>query len=148
MLSCHRGYALVDQVTEGVRLTERVAGIDVSLEAIVATSEVFEVVTVDAARVREQMTDRDLLGDVGIGDGEIRKVRADGRVYVEDLITKAAVNTLANPGARPKVEGKERVLCLDAKTGNELWKHEQDVTYEISYPSGPRCKPHRKSLRT
>ena len=33
------------------------------------------------------------------------------------------------------------MLCLDAKTGKELWKHEYDCPYQISYPAGPRCTP-------
>src|SRR5262249_13827908 len=46
-----------------------------------------------------------------------------------------------NPNGRAKLEGKERVLCLDAASGKELWKYEYDVTYAISYPAGPRCTP-------
>jgi outer membrane protein assembly factor BamB len=30
---------------------------------------------------------------------------------------------------------------LDQKTGKELWKHEYDCPYQISYPAGPRCTP-------
>jgi outer membrane protein assembly factor BamB len=66
---------------------------------------------------------------------------ADGRVYVMDFATDADTKGLSNPGKRPEVKGKERVLCLDAKTGKQLWKHEYDCTYKISYPSGPRCTP-------
>jgi outer membrane protein assembly factor BamB len=33
------------------------------------------------------------------------------------------------------------VLCLDAKTGDELWKHQYECGYAISYPAGPRCTP-------
>jgi outer membrane protein assembly factor BamB len=62
-------------------------------------------------------------------------------VYVMDLVTDADTNKLADPGKRPKVVGKERLLCLDAKTGKEAWKHQWDVTYDISYPAGPRCTP-------
>ncbi len=76
-----------------------------------------------------------------IGSGYAGPAVADGRVYVADLVTKADVAKLSDPGKKPKVEGKERVVCLDAKTGAELWKHEHDVTYEISYPTGPRCTP-------
>jgi outer membrane protein assembly factor BamB len=82
-----------------------------------------------------------LLWRVKIGSGYAGPAVADGRVYVADLVTKADVNKLSSFDKRPKVEGKERVLCLDAKTGNELWKHEQAVRYEISYPTGPRCTP-------
>ena len=40
-----------------------------------------------------------------------------------------------------KVSSIERVLCLDAKTGKEVWKHEYECPYQISYPAGPRCTP-------
>src|SRR5207249_2872276 len=46
-----------------------------------------------------------------------------------------------NPFARETVKGQERVLCLDAKTGTEIWKYEYDCPYTISYPLGPRCTP-------
>jgi outer membrane protein assembly factor BamB len=39
------------------------------------------------------------------------------------------------------VPSSERVLCLDAKTGQEIWKHEYDCEYKVSYGSGPRCTP-------
>ena len=45
------------------------------------------------------------------------------------------------PSARQKVPGNERVLCLDATSGNILWKHEYDCPYEVSYPAGPRTTP-------
>ncbi len=66
---------------------------------------------------------------------------ADGLVYVLDYDTKANVKA-AQTFMRPKkpLEGKERVLCLDAKTGNEVWKHEYDCPTTVSYP-GPRCTP-------
>jgi outer membrane protein assembly factor BamB len=66
---------------------------------------------------------------------------ADGRVYVTDYVTDADVPTLNSPYKRPKVKGKERVRCFDAKSGDVLWTHEYDCPYEISYPGGPRCTP-------
>lgn len=33
------------------------------------------------------------------------------------------------------------MFCLDAKTGDVIWKHEYDFNYTISYPAGPRCTP-------
>jgi outer membrane protein assembly factor BamB len=66
---------------------------------------------------------------------------AAGRVYVADHVTDADLRKLNNPMGRPKVAGKERVLCLDAKDGKELWKYEYDCPYAISYPAGPRCTP-------
>jgi outer membrane protein assembly factor BamB len=65
---------------------------------------------------------------------------AAGRVYVPDF--KIADGTVQNdPGARVKLRGVERLHCLDAKTGKTLWVHEHPTTYQISYPSGPRCTP-------
>ena len=43
--------------------------------------------------------------------------------------------------ARPPIPGTERVLCLDAKTGKEVWKHEYKCRYQVSTPTGPRCTP-------
>ncbi len=42
---------------------------------------------------------------------------------------------------RAGFSGIERVICLDEATGKELWKHEYDCPYSISYPGGPRCTP-------
>ena len=63
-----------------------------------------------------------------------------GKVYVTDYVRSAGDDKPA-PTKRNNLKGKERVLCLDAKTGNELWKHEYDCSYAISYPAGPRCTP-------
>jgi len=35
----------------------------------------------------------------------------------------------------------ERLRCLNSTTGNELWRHEYNRNYHVSYPSGPRCTP-------
>jgi outer membrane protein assembly factor BamB len=64
---------------------------------------------------------------------------ADGRVYVADYLTTA--NVKKEVYDRTNFQGKERLLCLDAKTGKELWKHEYDCRYTVSYPIGPRCTP-------
>ncbi|MEQ8789586.1 MAG: PQQ-binding-like beta-propeller repeat protein [Pirellulaceae bacterium] len=65
---------------------------------------------------------------------------ADGRVYVTDY-AKSAGDSKPAPTKRNDLQGQERVLCLDAKTGEQLWKHEYDCNYTISYPAGPRCTP-------
>src|SRR5262245_56198162 len=65
---------------------------------------------------------------------------AGGKVYVTDYV-KSAGDASPAPTKRNDLQGKERVLCLDAKTGEELWKHEYDCNYSISYPAGPRCTP-------
>ncbi|MBM3978983.1 MAG: PQQ-like beta-propeller repeat protein [Planctomycetes bacterium] len=67
---------------------------------------------------------------------------AGGKVYVTDrVLAKGAANPDDPFDTKQKVNSTERVLCLDQKTGKELWKHEYDCPYQISYPSGPRCTP-------
>ena len=61
-----------------------------------------------------------------IGAGYAGPAVANGRVFVTDRLAD---------------ENLERVLCFDAKTGKELWKHEYEARYSISYPLGPRATP-------
>lgn len=65
---------------------------------------------------------------------------AGGKVYLMDYDHKSG-KLENNPGQRTKLEGDERVLCLDAASGELLWKHAYDRPYNISYPGGPRCTP-------
>jgi len=65
---------------------------------------------------------------------------ANGRVYVADFIVTGEDFDPRSQGGRP-LPGRERILCLDAETGEELWVHEDEVTYTISYPGGPRVTP-------
>ncbi len=65
---------------------------------------------------------------------------ADGKVYVFDFLKKSGSIT-NKPSGRDKLEGEERVRCLDAETGEVLWTHSYPETYFISYPAGPRCVP-------
>src|SRR5207342_2022249 len=46
---------------------------------------------------------------------------ANGRVYVTDYVTDG--KRVNNPGGRSKLQGKERVHCLDAETGKPVWKY-------------------------
>jgi len=41
----------------------------------------------------------------------------------------------------PAEAGSERVLCLDAATGSNLWQFTYDCPYRIGYSSGPRVTP-------
>jgi outer membrane protein assembly factor BamB len=67
---------------------------------------------------------------------------AGGKVYVTDRVMGKGATDPADPfDAKTKVESTERVLCLDAKTGEQLWKHEYPCPYQVSYPAGPRCTP-------
>ena len=61
-----------------------------------------------------------------IGAGYAGPAVAGGRVFVADRMAE---------------ENLERVLCFDAETGKELWKHEYHAPYSISYPLGPRATP-------
>jgi outer membrane protein assembly factor BamB len=77
----------------------------------------------------EQLPTKELLPRVWstpIGEGYGGPAVAKGRVYVMD---------------RLKDEGVERVLCLDAATGNVLWEHKTFVKYSVAYPAGPRATP-------
>ncbi|HJZ57858.1 MAG TPA: PQQ-binding-like beta-propeller repeat protein [Gemmataceae bacterium] len=68
-----------------------------------------------------------------IGAGYAGPAVANGKVFVLDRIT-----TDGRLGSR---EGTERIVCLDEKTGEVLWKHEYPCQYRVMYPSGPRCTP-------
>ncbi len=61
-----------------------------------------------------------------IGSGYAGPAVANGRVFVADRMADQKL---------------ERVLCFDAETGNENWKHEYETRYTISYPLGPRATP-------
>lgn len=80
---------------------------------------------------------------VPIGGGYAGPAVAGGKVYVTDRVLKAGTVDPKDPfaGNKAALPSTERVLCLDAKTGKELWKHEYDCPYQIQYPAGPRCTP-------
>ncbi len=64
---------------------------------------------------------------------------AGSRVFVTDFVSSD--NAKVDNFDRKTVNGTERVLCLDAATGKQIWVHEYKVSYAISYPAGPRCTP-------
>ena len=66
---------------------------------------------------------------------------AGGKVFVTDRTLGEGSENPVNPFSKSPVTGSERVLCLDADTGKELWKHEYPCTYTVSYPNGPRATP-------
>jgi outer membrane protein assembly factor BamB len=61
-----------------------------------------------------------------IGSGYAGPAVSQGRVFVADRLAD---------------QNLERVLCFDADSGKELWKHEYEARYTISYPLGPRATP-------
>lgn len=76
-----------------------------------------------------------------IGAGYSGPVVAKGRVYVTDRILAKGAKNPDNAFRSPPVAGKERILCLDEKTGQLRWKCEYNCTYKISYADGPRASP-------
>jgi outer membrane protein assembly factor BamB len=78
---------------------------------------------------------------IAIGGGYAGPAVAAGKVYVADKKLKEGVKDPANAFDVSKTESSERLLCLDARTGKELWKYEYDCPYTISYREGPRCTP-------
>lgn len=78
---------------------------------------------------------------IPIGAGYSGPSVASGRVFVFDRVP-------AQGAAKPKsafdvaqIPGVERILCVDEKTGSNLWKFEYDCPYTISYAAGPRATP-------
>ncbi|WP_430454847.1 PQQ-binding-like beta-propeller repeat protein [Rhodopirellula europaea] len=65
---------------------------------------------------------------------------ADGRVFVFDYARRQG-EAFNDPGKRADLTGDERLIVLDSETGKELWRHEYERPYSISYPAGPRCTP-------
>jgi outer membrane protein assembly factor BamB len=78
---------------------------------------------------------------IPIGPGYSGPAVAQGRVYVMDHILAKGAKLPTSAFARGNIAGGERVLCLNAADGKELWKHEYDCPYTVSYPSGPRTTP-------
>jgi outer membrane protein assembly factor BamB len=75
-----------------------------------------------------------------IGPGYTGPAVVGGRVYVMDRDGGQPPRGSESPG-KNGLQGKERVLCLDARDGKLLWKHEYDCLYRILYPTGPRATP-------
>ncbi len=65
---------------------------------------------------------------------------ADGRVYLFDYV-KTSGEIKNSPGSRNQLQGRERLLCLSAKDGEELWDYDYERPYSLSYAAGPRCTP-------
>ncbi|MCC9601639.1 PQQ-like beta-propeller repeat protein [Stieleria sp. JC731] len=75
-----------------------------------------------------------------VGAGYAGPAVADGKVFVTDYLT-ASGKAFNDPGQRAKLQGRERLLALDEKSGEVIWEYAYDRPYEISYPSGPRATP-------
>jgi outer membrane protein assembly factor BamB len=82
-----------------------------------------------------------VLWRVPVAGGYAGPAVADGLLYVADFATDVDTRKASAPQARPEINGEERVLCLDAKSGERRWMHSYSCKYLISYPAGPRCTP-------
>ena len=84
-------------------------------------------------------------GRVFLMDREKRETTEEEKAAWEaerDAAKKAAEEKGERPGIMfPPLYGNERVLCLDERTGKEVWSHTYDCVYQISYPLGPRTTP-------
>lgn len=77
-----------------------------------------------------------------VGGGFSGPAVANGRVFVFDRIVGEGQGDPVNQwNITDPVEGGERLLCLDQKTGKRIWQHQYPCRYQISYPSGPRATP-------
>lgn len=85
----------------------------------------------EAGIVKELPTDGLLprVWSTPIAEGYAGPAVAEGRVFVADFVRQQAQS------------GNERVVCLDAETGEILWKHEYPAAYTIGYANGPRATP-------
>ena len=64
---------------------------------------------------------------------------ADGKVFLMDYIQSGG--EITNKASwSDELTGQERVVCLDAATGHELWSFAYDRSYRMSYPGGPRAR--------
>ena len=66
---------------------------------------------------------------------------AGGRVFVFDRKFADPKAEAGDPFKRGEIPGNERLLCLDAKTGETLWEKAEAVNYTVSYAAGPRTTP-------
>jgi outer membrane protein assembly factor BamB len=76
-----------------------------------------------------------------IGAGYSGPAVSGGRVFLTDRTLAENAVGQKDPFNRASISGRERVLCLEEKTGKLLWKYEYDCAYGVSYAAGPRTTP-------
>ena len=76
-----------------------------------------------------------------IGAGYTGPSVANGRVFVMDRNAEVGGEVENEVRKHGELPGTESVICLNAATGEEIWKHEYQRSYKIAYPTGPRCTP-------
>ncbi|HAV62175.1 MAG TPA: pyrrolo-quinoline quinone, partial [Verrucomicrobiales bacterium] len=78
---------------------------------------------------------------VPTGSGYAGPAVAAGRVFVMDRHLATGSSKPDDPFAQGTIPGTERVLCLDEVSGREIWKHQYNAPYTVSYAAGPRATP-------
>jgi outer membrane protein assembly factor BamB len=81
------------------------------------------------------------LWEVKVGRGYAGPAVAGGKVYVTDHVLDAEQPTPKSGFDKVEQKGGERVVCLDAATGKQLWEHSYPSNYRIAYSAGTRCTP-------
>lgn len=81
-----------------------------------------------------------VLWRVPVKNGYAGPAVAGGKVFLNDYEVATGVVD-ANYNGRTALTGKERLLCLDEKDGQQLWAYQYDCPINLSYPNGPRCTP-------
>jgi len=76
-----------------------------------------------------------------IHDGYAGPAVVGDRVYVMERERPLDEDGKPVKPTRAGIPGTERVLCLSAIDGKQIWKDEYDAPYKISYPNGPRVTP-------
>ena len=76
-----------------------------------------------------------------VGGGYAGPAVAGGRVFLTDWTPRNSAEVPGDPFQARTLAGTERVLCLDAESGDAVWEHADPVDYAIQYPAGPRATP-------
>src|SRR5690606_36372281 len=87
--------------------------------------------------IREMPAELPIKWRVPAGLGYAGPAVSQGRVYLFDYVLESGEPS----GGPSKLTGKERIRSLDANTGEEIWTHQYDCPYSVSYGYGPRCTP-------
>ena len=75
-----------------------------------------------------------------VGLGYAGPAVVGGNVFLFDYVLETG--EIANsPGGTNALTGKERLQCLDRRTGDVVWSYSYDCPYSLSYASGPRATP-------
>jgi outer membrane protein assembly factor BamB len=77
-----------------------------------------------------------------LGTGYAGPSVAQGKVYVMDRSRKLdAEGKPVKPERGKPMPGFERLVCISAADGKQVWEHKYACDYSISYGSGPRTTP-------